>query len=64
MLESMKNLQYLLPLVLVGSLTAGEPGMTSLQRQQNLDSFEKVWTTVRDRHWDPKLGGLDWQAVH
>jgi len=38
--------------------------MTTLQRQQNLDSFEKVWSTVRDRHWDPKLGGLDWQAVH
>jgi carboxyl-terminal processing protease len=30
----------------------------------NLESFEKVWTTIRDKHWDPKLGGLDWQAVH
>ncbi len=28
------------------------------------ESFESVWKTVRDKHWDPALGGLDWQAVH
>jgi carboxyl-terminal processing protease len=32
--------------------------------QADLDSFEYVWKTVRDKHWDPDLGGLDWQAVH
>lgn len=32
--------------------------------QLNVDSFEHVWKTIRDKHWDPKLGGLDWQAVH
>jgi carboxyl-terminal processing protease len=31
---------------------------------RNVESFEAVWRTVRDRHFDPKLGGLDWQAVH
>jgi carboxyl-terminal processing protease len=30
----------------------------------DLDSFEKVWTTVRDKHWQAKPGGLDWQAIH
>ena len=34
------------------------------ERRQNLDAFEYVWKTVRDKHWDPKLGGIDWQAVH
>jgi len=29
-----------------------------------IEAFEHVWTTVRDKHWDPRLGGLDWQAVH
>ncbi len=29
-----------------------------------MDSFEQVWRTVRDRHPDPKLNGLDWQAIH
>jgi carboxyl-terminal processing protease len=33
-------------------------------RQLNVDSFEHVWQTIRDRHFDPTLGGLDWQAVH
>ncbi|HWQ53902.1 MAG TPA: S41 family peptidase [Bryobacteraceae bacterium] len=32
-------------------------------RQLNIDSFDQVWNTIRDRHWDPKLGGLDWQKV-
>jgi carboxyl-terminal processing protease len=32
--------------------------------QLDLDSFEKVWTTVRDKHWQTKPGGLDWQAIH
>lgn len=30
----------------------------------NLESFEIVWRTVRDRHPDPKLNGLDWVAIH
>ena len=34
------------------------------QRQANLASFETVWTTIRDRHWETKPGGLDWQAIH
>ena len=32
--------------------------------QLDLDSFEKVWTTIRDKHWQAKPGGLDWQAIH
>src|SRR2546421_10348916 len=38
--------------------------LTPAERQLNLDSFEKVWQTVRDKHWDPKINGVDWQAVH
>jgi carboxyl-terminal processing protease len=38
--------------------------LTPEQRRINLDSFEYVWKTVRDKHWDPKLGGIDWQSVH
>jgi carboxyl-terminal processing protease len=32
-------------------------------RQLNLESFERVWSIVNDRYWDPEFGGLDWQAV-
>jgi carboxyl-terminal processing protease len=39
-------------------------GLSLAQQKKNLESFDVVWQTVRDKHWDPKLGGLDWQAVH
>jgi carboxyl-terminal processing protease len=38
--------------------------LTPTQKQANLDSFEYVWKTVHDRHWEAKPGGLDWQAIH
>jgi carboxyl-terminal processing protease len=38
--------------------------LTSKQKADNLESFEVVWRTVRDRHPDPKLNGLNWQAIH
>ena len=45
----------------------GWPGaqpLSSDQRKLNLDSFEFIWTTIRDQYWDPTFGGLNWQAVH
>ena len=38
--------------------------LTPEQRRLNIDSFEYVWKTVRDKHWQVKPAGLDWQAVH
>jgi len=38
--------------------------LTPAQKQRNIESFEHVWKKVRDTHWDPKLGGVDWQAAH
>jgi carboxyl-terminal processing protease len=32
-------------------------------RRSNLESFDYVWKTIRDKHWDSKLGGLDWNGV-
>lgn len=37
--------------------------LTPKQTADNLSSFEEVWRTIRDRHPDPKLNGLDWNAV-
>lgn len=33
------------------------------QRELNVESFDTVWTTIRDQHWDPTLGGTDWEAA-
>src|SRR5580700_4162450 len=48
----------------LAGLSFAQSTLTPAQRQLNIDSFEVVWTTVRDKHWDPKLNGVDWQAVH
>lgn len=32
---------------------------TELRRQ----TFEKVWTTINEKHFDPTFGGVDWQKV-
>ncbi|MEO8050797.1 MAG: S41 family peptidase [Acidobacteriota bacterium] len=42
----------------------GEGKVVAGQQQANLASFETVWTTIRDKHWETKPGGLDWQAIH
>src|SRR5258706_14753138 len=45
-------------------LTAAASAFGQTQHQLDLDSFEKVGTTVRDKHLQAKPGGLDWQAIH
>ena len=50
--------------VLACAALAWGQGLPPAGRQANIDSFEKAWRLVRDRYWDPNLGGLDWQAVH
>lgn len=29
----------------------------------NVASFDKVWTTIKNKHWQDKPGGLDWDAI-
>jgi len=50
-----------LAMVVPGSMDAA---LTPQQRQLSLQSFEYVWTAIRDKHWQTKPGGLDWQAIH
>ncbi|MGB7760360.1 MAG: S41 family peptidase [Bryobacteraceae bacterium] len=54
----------ILALAVVCAAPGGEVRLSAEQKRLNIESFEHVWITVRDKHWDPKLGGLDWQAVH
>ncbi|MEZ6195892.1 MAG: S41 family peptidase [Planctomycetota bacterium] len=37
--------------------------LSARSRRLQFESFDEVWTTVRDRHWDPSLGGLDWEGA-
>jgi carboxyl-terminal processing protease len=47
----------------LGTAVRSQP-LTSDQRRLNIESFEFIWTTVRDQYWDPGFGGLDWTALH
>jgi hypothetical protein len=38
--------------------------LTPQEKARNVESFEQVWKTVRDRHPDASLNGLNWQAIH
>lgn len=64
-----RSLQAWATIVLAGSLctacrSAPTPAHISPDLvAKNVASFDRVWATVRDRHWDPDLGGLDWEAV-
>src|ERR1035438_7272966 len=60
----MLHRSWVLVLAIAGAIVAAGQTVTPAQRGANIEAFEKVWATVRDKHWDPKLGGLDWQAVH
>ena len=51
-------------LLLLWVTTGAVAALTPAQKAQNLESFEVVWKTVRDRHPDPNLNGLNWKAVH
>lgn len=43
---------------------AGEHALTAEQKRLNIESFELIWSTIRDQYWDPGFGGVNWTAVH
>ena len=47
----------------VAPATTVSPERLEEIRRVNLASFEMVWTTIRDRHYDAELGGVDWEAA-
>jgi carboxyl-terminal processing protease len=42
---------------------AAAPKLTAEQKAKNVESFDVLWKTIRDTHYDPTLGGVDWQKV-
>ena len=51
-------------LLLVAGCSAHRgPRLTAAQKELNLESFQVVWETVRDKHYDADLNGLDWNAI-
>jgi carboxyl-terminal processing protease len=46
-----------------GVMAQQSPGLSAERRSQHLASFDQIWSTVRDRHWDPTLHGVDWEGA-
>ncbi|MEK6323913.1 MAG: S41 family peptidase [Acidobacteriota bacterium] len=46
-------------LALISQVLLAQQPIAELRRQ----TFEIVWTTVKEKHFDPNLNGLDWEAV-
>ena len=53
-------LSVIAPAQVLRSSPSATPAPILTARQE---SFEIVWRTVRDKHFDPTLGGLDWNKV-
>lgn len=54
---------YLLVLVATGlafAQTAAQPSLTDAARRE---TFDLVWSTINQKHYDPTFGGVDWKAV-
>src|SRR5438105_99889 len=60
----MRSVKLWLVYLCFASLVTTRAAPLQPRQRPGLDSFEYVWTTIRDKHWDPKLGGINWQAVH
>jgi carboxyl-terminal processing protease len=50
--------------VAVACLAFAQDSFDAEQKKLLMASFEMVWATLRDKHYDPKLGGLDWVGIH
>jgi carboxyl-terminal processing protease len=60
--RSLKVLIALHLILIAGWATAAS--LTAAQKKLNLDAFEVIWTTLKDRYWDKTMAGLDWQSIH
>jgi carboxyl-terminal processing protease len=40
-----------------------ETTMTEARRAEHVASFEYVWESIKQKHWDPDLNGVDWDQA-
>jgi carboxyl-terminal processing protease len=52
------------PRVETPAVAAAPPAAAaSAEAERRRESFDLVWQTVKENHFDPKFGGVDWDAV-
>src|SRR5688572_9666156 len=45
------------------TVSSVNPEPESKEAEVRLKTFEKVWNTVNEKHFDPNFGGVDWGKV-
>jgi carboxyl-terminal processing protease len=59
----LRSLRVTVIALVCGALTGAQPALTPEQKRLNLESFDFIWSTIRDQYWDPTFGGVNWTAV-
>jgi carboxyl-terminal processing protease len=55
---------FTLPVILLLTGALGFAGQTARTPDLNRKTFEKIWSTVNDRFYDPGFLGVDWKRAH
>jgi carboxyl-terminal processing protease len=59
--NSIKLFAYLVLIVCFGELAAADnEHISDMQRA----SFDTIWSTVNENHYDPTFGGVDWNSIY
>ena len=45
------------------SSTERNQTISDARRAEHVESFEYVWNSIRNKHWDPDLNGVDWDQA-
>lgn len=43
--------------------TLERPALSADRLEKHIESFEYVWKSVKEKHWDPDLNGVDWDQA-
>lgn len=61
----MRRVSVLVSLVvLLAVIGLASPEAGPFAAEEQIETFEIVWTTIRDTYFDPAFGGLDWTEVY
>jgi carboxyl-terminal processing protease len=57
-------LRFLMPAIaIIACVANAQEGLSPEYQKKMLASFDVVWSTVKKRHYDPKLGGVNWKKA-
>ncbi len=64
-----KRYLFIFPLLIYVIVAAGcapkhhKPSISPEEKILNIKSFDYIWDTVKDKHWDASMNGVDWNGI-